>query len=232
MNKTFVLRALVSGAITLAILGFTSALGVWQYSQSQRDDIQQEVLGASPVPLTAIHAPEEFVQENVFGRRVTLEGTLDCEKSLELTSRTIVGDLCLFKNANALPIVVFLSEALTIDTVDKDIGLIGRLQPVQSYEPVSVIASGENSMTEINIHALVQHYQQSIYDGFVVVESIQSDAGQQDWMLDESLLILPPAGIEFRNLFYAWQWWIFAGFALLLWVKYVRDEWQKNQDAM
>lgn len=218
--------------MTLAILGFTSALGVWQYSQSQRDDIQQEVLNASPVTLTAIHAPEEFVQENVFARRVTLEGTLDCEKSLEITSITIVGDLCLFKNANALPIVVFLTEPVTIDTVNKSVGLIGRLQPAQSYEPVSFSPSAKDSIAEVNIHELVQHYQQNIYDGFVVVESIQSDVGQQEWKHDVSLLILPPAGIEFRNLFYAWQWWIFAGFALLLWVKYVRDEWQKHQDAM
>lgn len=232
MNKSFALRTLVSGVLTLAILGFTSALGVWQYSQSQRDDIQREVLNASPVALTEIHTPEEFVDERVFARRVILEGTLDCERSLQLTSQTISGELCLFDNANLLPIVVFLNESLSVDTADKSVRLIGRLQPAQSYEPVSFKVFADDSIDEINIHALVLHYQQSIYDGFVVVESIQSEDDQQEWTIDEPLLILPPAGIEFRNLFYAWQWWIFAGFALLLWVKYVRDEWRKHHDAM
>lgn len=230
MNKHFLLRALISGSVTLLVLGFTSALGVWQYSQSQRDDIRIQTLNRKPVTLTEIHAPEAFVQENVFARRVELTGALDCESSLSVSSATIKGTLCLFQNLDALPIVIFLPQAITIDTTDT-LTLTGRLQPAQSYEPVS-FKPLDDSLSEINIHQLVNYYKQSLYDGFVFVESIQSDVDQQSFNIDEGLLILPPAGIEFRNLFYAWQWWLFAGFALVLWVKYLRDEWRKYESTL
>lgn len=232
MNKSFLLRVLISGLLALLVLGCTSALGVWQYSQSQRDDIQKEVLGASPVALEVIHTPEAFVQERAFARQVQLKGMLDCAKSLQLTSKSFVGTLCLFKNMNDLPIVVLLNEDVTIDISVDTLSLIGRLQPAQSYEPITFNVFDDTSLSEINIHALVHFYQQNLYDGFVVVESIESENEQQVFSVDEGLLILPPAGIEFRNLFYAWQWWIFAGFTLLLWAKYVRDEWRKHQLAV
>src|SRR5690606_18643358 len=31
-------------------------------------------------------------------------------------------------------------------------------------------------------------------------------------------------GLNLQNLFYALQWWVFGGFAVLLWVRLVRDE--------
>jgi len=232
MNKSFLLRVLISGLLALFVLCCTSALGVWQYSQSQRDDIQKEVLGASPVALEVIHAPEAFVQERAFARPVQLQGKLDCTKSLQLTSETFAGTLCVFNNMNDRPIVVLFNEDVSIDVGATTLSLIGRLQPAQSYEPVRFNVLKDTSLSEINIHALVYFYQENLYDGFVVVESIEGENEQQVFSVDEGLLILPPAGIEFRNLFYAWQWWIFAGFTLLLWAKYVRDEWRKHQLAM
>nr|BFF18892.1 hypothetical protein GCM10025730_24130 [Promicromonospora thailandica] len=31
-------------------------------------------------------------------------------------------------------------------------------------------------------------------------------------------------GANLQNIFYALQWWVFGGFAVLLWVRLVRDE--------
>lgn len=232
MNRQFVLRTVLSGILTLLVLIFTSLLGLWQYSESKREDIQSVVLAAKPVALTKLHQPEEFLQENVFARRVTLEGLLDCQDSLVLNSQTIDGTLCLFKNLNTLPIVVYLKDALTLDVANREVQIEGRLQPSQSYEPVSQRSVNSNEIMEVNIHQLVEHYKQSLYDGFVIVHTISSGSDIQEYEILESALILPPAGIEFRNLFYAWQWWIFTGFALLLWVKYVRDEWQKQHETL
>lgn len=232
MNKQFLIRLVVSGFIALLIIGFTSALGLWQFAQSERVDIQNEVLNAQPVALSQIHESESYVQESTFARRVTLQGTLSCDDSLDLRSETIQGRLCLFENSNDLPIVVFLGNTSTGQFEEIPLTIQGRLQPAQSYEPLALGQMPETSLTELNIHALVHHYKQSLYDGFVIVQSITSDTETLDVTIDEELLILPPAGIDIRNLFYAWQWWIFAGFTLLLWLKYVRDEWRKHAESL
>ena len=44
---------------------------------------------------------------------------------------------------------------------------------------------------------------------------------------------LPPVGTftALRNLLYALEWWVFAGFAAFLWWRYVRDVMQETADA-
>jgi surfeit locus 1 family protein len=38
-----------------------------------------------------------------------------------------------------------------------------------------------------------------------------------------------PSGLTLRNAAYALQWWVFALFALWMWVKMVRDDYRRHQ---
>ena len=38
-----------------------------------------------------------------------------------------------------------------------------------------------------------------------------------------------PSGLTLRNAAYALQWWVFAAFALWMWVKMVRDDYRRHQ---
>ena len=38
-----------------------------------------------------------------------------------------------------------------------------------------------------------------------------------------------PSGLTLRNAAYALQWWVFAVFALWMWVKMVRDDYRRHQ---
>ena len=228
MNKSFLVRTLVSGFITLLVLILTSALGLWQYAESQREDIQNEVLNAPAKEISSVHTPGDYVLENVFAQQVQDSGILNCSDSINVTTATVRGKVCLLEIENELPIAVLFSEPFKVVS-ENEVEIIGRLQPAQSYEPVPLGALESRIESELNIHALVQHYKTSLYDGFILVESIQQKGASQRIEIKRDLLILPPAGVEVRNLFYAWQWWIFAGFALLLWAKYVSDEWRKER---
>ena len=230
MNKSFLVRTLVSGFITLLVLILTSALGLWQYAESQREDIQNEVLNAPAKEISSVHTPGDYVPENVFAQQVQDSGILNCSNSINVTTATVRGKVCLLEIENELPIAVLFSEPLKVFS-ENEVEIIGRLQPAQSYEPVPLGALESRLESELNIHALVQHYKTSLYDGFILVESIQQNGASQQIEIKRDLLILPPAGVEVRNLFYAWQWWIFAGFALLLWAKYVSDEWRKERTS-
>lgn len=76
---------------------------------------------------------------------------------------------------------------------------------------------------EISSAALAGQWGGPIYSGYVVLAS--SDPAQ-----DEGVSLLPRPqieggeGLDLQNLFYALQWWIFGGFAVMLWLRLVRDE--------
>lgn len=66
----------------------------------------------------------------------------------------------------------------------------------------------------INTDDLVLRWKADVRDGYVLVTRDVS----------KELFVLPPVGIDIRNLFYAWQWWLFAGFTIFIYSRFVQDE--------
>lgn len=48
----------------------------------------------------------------------------------------------------------------------------------------------------------------------------------------DSVAPLPPEQVNWLNVFYAIEWVVFAGFALFLWYRLVRDAWEKEHETM
>ena len=61
-----------------------------------------------------------------------------------------------------------------------------------------------------------------IYTGYLVVVVVGPGAVGAVALLDPPTK--PGAGLNIQNLAYAAQWWIFGAFAVLLWLRLVRDE--------
>jgi hypothetical protein len=81
---------------------------------------------------------------------------------------------------------------------------------------------------------LVLRWQSDVYDGYIVLTqaTVAGAPFRVDGIraLSDEALVLPPAGIEVRNLMYAWQWWIFAAFAIFLWGRFIRDEFKPDSE--
>ena len=79
----------------------------------------------------------------------------------------------------------------------------------------------EGQVSTISPAELVNRWGGPIYSAYVVIAEV-------DPPQDAALAVLPPpsaeTGLDLRNVAYALQWWIFGGFALLLWFRLVRDE--------
>ena len=93
---------------------------------------------------------------------------------------------------------------------------------LQSSEGAGDAAAAGGRTDAISSAALVNAWGGPIWSGYVVLT--RSDPGQGD-----ALAQLPPptrsgSGLNVQNLAYAAQWWIFGGFALVLWIRMVRDE--------
>jgi cytochrome oxidase assembly protein ShyY1 len=106
----------------------------------------------------------------------------------------------------------------------------GRIQPAQDTAQLSPIYQPENMhvVEYLNTDDLVIRWQSDVRDGYVVMTAIEAETDVARLAgltrVSGEALVLPPVGIEIRNLFYAWQWWIFAAFAVFIWFRFVRDE--------
>lgn len=222
-------RMLSATLFMLLALSATAALGAWQYSNSQREDIIDQVLAADPVEIGSIHTLGEYVPESRYGQLVKLTGFLDCRQDVIVTTIESQPDwqVCPLQLNDTTKVAIVVSAGGVTDFF-MEVSLVGRLQPAQDTSQLSALYEPTDSVEFMNTDELVLRWRSDVLDGYVVASTITTEAGQSlvnKPVLGRAALVLPPVGIELRNLFYAWQWWIFAGFAVFLWAKFVRDEW-------
>ena len=131
---------------------------------------------------------------------------------------------------SAMPVVRGWSPTASAPAVQGRVDLTGWLQPSEG--------SGANDpdphddvIPEMRIASIVEHVDADLYSAFVVQkDSVQKDSAGQGGA-EAGLRQVTPESIPevssftgLRNLLYAFQWWIFGGFAVYVWVRWCRDQ--------
>ncbi|MET0789438.1 MAG: SURF1 family protein [Cellulomonas sp.] len=227
-------RMLLLLVLLLAAAALCARLGVWQLDRAQvhgaaaAERRTAELVAAPAVPLADQLAPQTTFTGDLVGRKVAVTGTYDADGQLLVTGRAHDGTtgflvLTPLRTADGdavLPVV----RGWVATPADADeppagpVDLTGYLQA--SEEAGTGIADGRTDA--ISSAELLNSWGGPIYTGYLVVAS--SDPAQA-----ASILLLDPptkpgAGLNIQNLAYAAQWWIFGAFAVLLWLRLVRDE--------
>ncbi len=72
---------------------------------------------------------------------------------------------------------------------------------------------------------MVEHVDADLYSGFVV------ERGAEDGLSQVTPASIPKVSntTSLRNLLYAFQWWIFAGLAIFIWVRWCRDALERER---
>ena len=228
----------ILAAVLIALIGFsgTSVLGFWQYSRAHRDDIEQQVLQAAPVPVQQLVTPGAYVPEVGFAHAVRLQGDLLGSRALGTCGRTQDGLAGCWVLApvqvgahGSTAVLGFVEDALlpsALRTVraggDVSVEVLGRLQPAEVIDRGNAILRPAETVPVINVNELAMRWQTPLRDGYVVLEQALVGSAVT------APLITPPSGITWRNLIYAWQWWAFAAFVLFLLVRYISDVRQES----
>lgn len=224
----------IAVAVLLALIGLTgtTALGFWQYSRAHRDDIADRVLAAAPVSPTALLTPGQYVPETAFGHQVRVVGELRASATLLSCERTDADGtpgcwlLAPMSSDDRIITVVlgFVPRdrstellAQTRATGDTETRVMGRVQPAELMDRGTAVLLPSDTVGPINVNELAMRWGTPLLDGYVVVEP--AVIGQPA----TAALILPPSGITWRNLIYAWQWWAFAAFVVFLLGRYIVD---------
>ncbi|MBD5786837.1 SURF1 family protein [Cellulosimicrobium terreum] len=229
-------------------------LGVWQLDRAQQradlaaEHAAAETASAGPEALGVLLPPQTTFPGELVGRQAWVEGEYDAAGQLLVAGRSLDGEqgyLVLtplqvsddgtggaswadLSGPPVLPVVrgwvPTPDDASALEVPDDVVRLTGYLQASEAAGEemlppgqTDAIATGE----------LVNAWGGPIYSGYLVL--VSSDPPQPAAQ-DGGPAPLPRptieggTGLNLQNLFYALQWWVFGGFAVLLWLRLVRDE--------
>lgn len=235
--RMLLLHAVGAAAVTAATL-----LGLWQYDawQGARALAARDLVSGRPAPLTDVLGPDDPFPGDQVGRPVTLRGAWRPEGTVEVADRSLAGRdgrwlvtpvaVCDTDcaGASAVPVVRgWLARGAPLPPAPQGmVELTGWLQPGEG-RGLPDADPRDDVLPELRIASLVQHVDADLYGGYVIAKVTRGSR------IGEGLLPLTPAALpepgtgpatSLRNLFYAAEWWVFAGFALFLWWRWARDE--------
>ncbi|WP_307842412.1 SURF1 family cytochrome oxidase biogenesis protein [Salinibacterium sp. NG253] len=229
--------------LALAIAASFAALGQWQLSRSLEGGEITEQQSETAVELDSVATAQEPLSYLTTGQTVTLTADLiagdyvilsdrsnDSEgmgywvvaHGVEPSGASIAIALGWAESADAAA-----SAIADLDTMTGPVTLTGRLLPTESPQQ-SDFEEGERSALAVSeLVNLWAEVPAGTYGGYVV--SFEPRAGLV-------AIDAPPPSTEVSlnllNVFYAVEWVVFAGFAVFLWFRLVRDVWEEEREAL
>lgn len=215
--------------LCLGIAAGFAALGQWQLSRS----VDNAPVADAPdtevaVPLDSIAAPQSAVTPSQFGRKVTVEGDFVPTDFTVVTDRNngdadegawLIGHLV---DSDGATVVIALgwaadAEAALAASSASAGAVTGRYLPSEVPSD-SDFEAGERSA--ISVAELINIWPDAVpaYGGYIIADEPLPGL--------EPIIAPPPSGevsLNLLNVFYAIEWVIFAGFAVYLWYRLVRD---------
>lgn len=222
----------------VVIISFTW-LGMWQLSVS-RSEAQTEALtkveSAPPTPIQNVMQPHTPFTGDQVGRRITANGTYDAQGQVLVAGRRLGQDvgywvltpMIVQETGVRLPVVRgFTTSSTPPAPPEGQVYLEGALQP-QEGPPDEPTPLPPGQVGSVDLASLVNVWEGDLYNGFVIATAESPDPADSD----QIRRIPPPGpggeGIVWRNFAYAIQWWIFAAFAVYMWWRMVRDDYESS----
>jgi surfeit locus 1 family protein len=232
-------RWIAALVLSLALAAGFAALGQWQLSRS----IENAVVVGAPdtedaVPLDSIAEPQTFVSEAQLGRRVTVSGELVPGDEVVLSDRNngaasngfwLVGHLLTDDGISLAVALGWAADRATAEAAITDSGsvsgaLTGRYLPSEGPQE-SDFESGEHSALAVADLINIWADAGPAYGGYVVLA--EPSPGLDPIVSPEPI---KDVSLNLLNIFYAIEWVLFAGFAIYLWYRVVKDVVERERE--
>jgi cytochrome oxidase assembly protein ShyY1 len=240
-----VFAILVSGVFVL--------LSQWQFGRSVQAEAPVTPATEQARPLTETLTPGGFFPGSVSDQMVSAEGTYDPAKQVLVPGRlkdgntgywvvsafSVTGAPALTGVAASPQTWIPVARGWVADPDDAAappsgvVQLTGRLLPSES--PLPETAPEPGRATAVSVAELINYWDVSSYQGFIAATSEVaegSDVSAASVGGDLKPLNIgpqPPAQkVNWLNVFYSVEWVVFAGFALFIWWRMVKDDYQRG----
>lgn len=220
------------GALLLALsiaAGF-SALGQWQLARSVASAPVDRTDTETPIALTSLAEPGAAVTSTQLGRMVSVTGALVPDDFVVLQNRLngskagfwLVGHVITDGGpelAVALGWAPTRAQAVAAEgSAAIESPLIGRYLPSEAADQPDVEKGVQSAASVPALINQWKHFGGSVYSGYLVARTAAPGLGTID-----SPAPSQEVSLNWLNVFYAAEWAIFAGFAVYLWYRLVKD---------
>ena len=240
--------------LALAVAAAFAALGQWQLSRAVEEGVVVERTTEETVPLTDVVQPQRMTEQKASGQIVTALGAWVPGDYAVVGDRVnggetgywVVGHLNVALDgsgvaADAPGLAVALGWAADRKAAQEVSDALNAGDPSGNAETIegrflptagpNVPDEGEDpfEITSMSVAALVNTWQdfdgRDAYSGYVVLT--HAPAGLVDI---DSPAPTDEVQLNWLNIFYAAEWVIFAGFAVFIWYRLVRDELERETE--
>jgi surfeit locus 1 family protein len=234
--------------LALLVSGAFAWLGQWQLERAVVSSETADKPTESVVELSDVATPGMPLRDVVVGQLVEVEGSwvvgdfliISERVNLSVTGYWVAGHLSTGNDPDDPSVAVALGWAedretaqrvaaeLNADPGTSVVDITGRLNASQGPE---VPDEGEDpfELNRMSVAALINIWpgmaERPIVNGYIVaadapdpLTSIDAPAVEQE------------TTVNWLNIFYAIEWAVFAGFAIFLWYRLVKDSWEREQE--
>ena len=247
------IAALVFALAAAAVLVLLSQ---WQFTSSLKKDVAPPSVTEKVRPLLQTMDPGETMLGRIEGQLVTASGHFDTNKQVLVPSRVQEGRVgywvvtaFVVDGAPTLQGVAATKEAVipvargwvastsnVPGAPGGNIELEGRL--LNSEGPVLDPGLPPGQISALASAELTNVWDVTTYAAFIVSRSELADGRDVGAAASAGLTPITVTAtdqnnkVNWLNIFYAAEWFIFAGFALFLWWRLVADDYRRDQDAL
>lgn len=254
MWKTALKPRWIAGLVfAIAVSGVFVLLSQWQFGRSTQPEVVVNPATEDVRVLTETLEPGAFFPGSVSDQMVSADGSYDSAKQVLVPDRLKNGEngywvVSAFAVTGAPAVTGVAASPQTWIPVargwvaDPDdagappsgiVNLTGRLLPSESPMPSTAPEAGRASA--VSVAELINYWDVSMYPGFVAAASeLAAGSDMSAAAVDGALKPLeigpqPPAQqVNWLNLFYSLEWVVFAGFALFIWWRLVKDDYRRD----
>jgi surfeit locus 1 family protein len=216
----------------LVCVAIAVGLGLWQFDAwgQRRADAARDLANVPAVPLSRVMTGDSPFPGRSLGRPVSIAGSWLDGDTVYIADRYLDGELGYWVvtpvlvdgSGSAVPVVRGWSEKPSAPAPAGSVEVTGWLQATEGSGPVDEDPQ-DDVIPMMRIASLVEHVDADLYSGYVVARDVAPRPA-------DALEPVTPASIPevsgftaLRNLLYAVEWWVFAAFALFIWVRWCRD---------
>lgn len=221
-------------AVLVVVVVAFYQLGMWQLgvsSNAASRELAQEQAARSTEPLGEVAAPHEVFPSDAAGLSVRASGTYVTDLQFLVPGRLLEGEEGYWvvtpvrTDASGDPALLPVMRGFVTDPAQADlpgtqeVTVTGTLAPSESPGPGDLPAGQRGS---IDTADLANDWDEPIYNAFMFL------VDEQPTMTADDVRAVPPpvfgeSGIVWRNVGYGLQWFVFAGFAIYMYVRFLRD---------
>jgi cytochrome oxidase assembly protein ShyY1 len=233
-------RWIAALVLALGIAAGFAALGQWQIGRAVQTATVVVVPDETVTPLSKVATPQKEVTDRAAGQIVSVVGrrvpgdtyVVSDRVNFGVTGYWVIGHVVA---ANGASVAVALGWSHTKSAADAaaealragapSATIVGRYQPT---EPPDQDDFEHNAVTVVSIPWLLNEWKTvptSAYGGYIV-----SNVPPAGLTKIQSVRPVNDVSLNWLNVFYAIEWALFAGFAIYLWYRLVKDAFEREEE--